>query len=102
MADFFLTGTCSGQKNQNFRMFWTRTETGENTTTARKQVLKHYVSGCCTGPTRKQGLGNQQQCKLCDNDDNQTLYTAAKNWLCNSHWQGITAVAILVAKPHPI
>ena len=33
-----------------------------------------------------------------DNDDNQTLYATARDRLRNSHGEGITADAVLVAK----
>jgi hypothetical protein len=34
-----------------------------------------------------------------DNDNNQTLYATARDRLRNSHGQGVTAAAVLVAKP---
>jgi hypothetical protein len=37
--------------------------------------------------------------KTIDNDDNQTLYATARDRLRNSHSQGVTADAVLVARP---
>jgi hypothetical protein len=45
------------------------------------------------------GSANNNKHKTIDNDDNQTLYATARDRLHNSHGQGVTAAAVLVAKP---
>ena len=45
------------------------------------------------------GSANNNKHKTIDNDDNQTLYATARDRLRNSHGQGVTADAVLVAKP---
>jgi hypothetical protein len=43
------------------------------------------------------GSTNNNKQKTIDNDDNQTLYATARDRLRNSHGQGVTADAVLVA-----
>jgi hypothetical protein len=50
-------------------------------------------------PTGKKGSANNNKHKTIGNDDNQTLYATARDGLRNSHGQGVTAAAVLVAKP---
>jgi hypothetical protein len=50
-------------------------------------------------PTRNKGSAINTKHKTIDNDDNQTLYATARDRLRNSHGQGVTAAAVLVAKP---
>jgi hypothetical protein len=45
------------------------------------------------------GSANNNKHKTIDTDDNQTLYAMARDWLRNSHGQGVTADAVFVAKP---
>jgi hypothetical protein len=45
------------------------------------------------------GSASNNKHKTIDNDDNQTLYAMARDRLRSSHGQGVTADAVLVAKP---
>jgi hypothetical protein len=72
------------------------TQDKHNRRTSTLILCKHVI---VQTQQENKGSANINKHKTVDNDDNQTLYAMARDRLCNSHGQGVTADAVLVAKP---
>jgi hypothetical protein len=61
---------------------------------------KLYRTSCVLAQKGNKSSVTTKELNLNKNNNNQTLCTMAKERLCKSHGQGVTAAVVLVAKLH--